>query len=446
MQLRPHQERTVNVARAAYQRGARAVLIVLPCGGGKTATAAWIMRAVVERGKRTLFGAHRTELIAQTVRTLRLFGVDDIRIIQADRDEGRPDAPVIVGSIDTLTTDRWLAQMPRVDMLVIDEAHHSSCDSWRRVIKAHPDALLLGLTATPARADDRPLDMFDEIVVGATVSELTALGHLVPCRVWYPTAELAAGYLAADPVAAYLAHGLGALAIAFTGSVKHAREVAAAFASAGISADVVTGRCSDARRGDALTRFAAGETRLLASVGVILEGFDCPSATVGMLLRRFGHASPYLQAAGRVLRPAPGKTQAVLIDLCGSSLDHGPPDLDREYSLTGKGILPAVRMAFAQCRTCGSVFRAATACPHCGGVVEIRAARLPKNANVGLTDGGGAPPVKREYVVAMVAKRGGMCERCGRGIKSGERIFWATLARVARHERCPAPPMAEVQP
>jgi superfamily II DNA or RNA helicase len=446
MKLRPHQDRAVGLARAAYQRGSRAVLLVLPCGAGKTATAAWIMRALVERGKRALFGAHRTELIDQTVRTLRLFGVDDVRIIQADRDEGRPDAPVIVGSIDTLTTDRWLAQMPRVDMLVIDEAHHSACDSWRRVIAAHPEALLLGLTATPARADDRPLDMFDEIAVGATVAELTSLGLLVPCRVWHPTTDLAAGYLAADPVASYLTRGLGAPAIAFAGSVKHAREVAAAFTAAGISSDVVTGRCSDYRRADALARFAAGETRLLASVGVILEGFDCPSATVGLMLRRFGHASPYLQAAGRVLRPAPGKTQAVLIDLAGSSLDHGPPDLDRQYSLTGKGILPAVRMSFTSCRVCGSVFVVAAACPHCGTAVEARKARLPKNANVGLADGGGGPVPKREYVVTMVAKRGGTCARCGRGIRSGERIFWATLAKVARHERCPAALAAEVRP
>jgi len=234
VQLRPYQERAIAQLRAAYAAGRRAPCLVLPTGAGKTRVAAAVIAAAVQRSKRILFAAHRTELIDQTVEKLAEAEVTDVRIIQADRNLGEASSPVTVASIQTLTTDRWLGQLPTADLIILDECHHVSCDSWGRVVTAYPDALMMGLTATPQRGDGQPLDTFDAMIVGATVRELMDLGHLVRCRVWGGPPDLKRGQLALDPVAAYQQHGGDRLAIVFAATVRHAHELVTSFRAAGI--------------------------------------------------------------------------------------------------------------------------------------------------------------------------------------------------------------------
>src|SRR5690349_19849506 len=195
--LRPYQLRAIDDLRAAFRRGRRAPCLVLPTGGGKTIVAAEIIRSAVALGNRVLFAAHRRELISQTVAKLALAGIWDVRVIRAASDSGRPDAPVVVGSIQTLTMPRWSGRLPHADLLVPDECHHLMADRWRAIASGYPAARILGLTATPERADGRALgDVFDDIVIGATVSELTDAGYLVPCRVFAPPEQLDTAELA----------------------------------------------------------------------------------------------------------------------------------------------------------------------------------------------------------------------------------------------------------
>jgi predicted RNA-binding Zn-ribbon protein involved in translation (DUF1610 family) len=90
------------------------------------------------------------------------------------------------------------------------------------------------------------------------------------------------------------------------------------------------------------------------------------------------------------LRPAPGKTHATLIDLCGSSLSHGTPDMERQFSLDGKGIAKADREQIRQCPSCGGVFLTADmiagCCPQCGEEMPRREAKEPRAVGVGLVD------------------------------------------------------------
>ncbi len=207
MKLREYQERAITDLRAAYTAGRRAPCLVLPTGGGKTIVAAEIIRSATARGRRVLFMAHRSELIDQTVSKLEMSGVTDVRMIRAAQDVGNPIAAVTVASVQTLTMPRWAGRLPRADLVVFDECHHVVADSWARLATAYSDALLMGMTATPQRSDGRPIgDIFDSIVVGATVAELTALGHLVPCRVWAPPMTLDTAELALSPVEAYQQH------------------------------------------------------------------------------------------------------------------------------------------------------------------------------------------------------------------------------------------------
>lgn|SRR5512139_1527488 len=439
LELRDYQHRAISALRDSYASGHRSPVLVLPTGGGKTVVAAAIIQGALARGNRSLFVAPRRELINQTVRKLADAGIWDVRVIQAANDTGRPDAPVIVGSIQTLTMDRWLGHLPQADLVIPDECHHLVSDKWSQLAGAYPSARWLGLTATPQRSDGRPLgDVFDDMVVAASVRELTDLGYLVPCRVFAPPDALDTAQLALDPVGAYQQHGAGQRAIVFCVTVEHARQVAADFNAAGIVSDLVVGTSPAQQRADTLTRFASGEIRALVNVNVLTEGFDDPPVAVCILARKPQHAGTFLQMAGRVLRPAPGKTQATLIDLCGSVHEHGVPALDREYSLDGKAITGAKRDAIRQCPTCGAVFLAAPTCPECGAELPRRPAELPRITGVGVVDLATLPRAPaRAFTVSITARYAGRCRLCDGRIAPGDQIYWAKGDKP-RHVECRA--------
>lgn len=438
--LRDYQLDDVERIRAAFRAGNRAVLYVAPTGSGKTALAAHVLRAAAALGNRGLFAAGRTELIDQTVVTLARAGVTNVRVIQAKRDEGDPDAPVIVGSVQTLSAVRWRGQVPKVKLIVLDEAHHAPSDQYGSIATDQPGAHLLGLSATPERQDGRPLgDRFTALVAGPSVRQLTDAGYLVPCRVWAGPSDLKSGQLALTPLEAYQRFAAGARAAVFCRDRKHAAAELDAFIAAGVSAALVIGTMSGRRRNDILQRWRAGDIHVVTSVGVLTEGFDLPVLGCAILARRFGHAGLYLQVAGRILRTAPGKSEATLVDLAGSAHLHGPPDLEREYSLTGKAISGVLREAFTQCAECGSMLRSGpTRCPHCGAEIQVRARPLPKSVSAGVSELAPARP-KSPWVTRMQAKRDGHCKACGRWFPAGTPILWTEGTRGARHQRCPLP-------
>lgn len=441
--LRPYQERAVAALRASYSAGRRAPVLVAPTGAGKTIIGAYIIQSAVALGNRSLFVAPRRELIGQTVRKLAEAGVWDVRVIQGARDTGRPDAPVVVGSIQTLTVPRWLGRLPHADLVLADEAHHMAAAQWSQLSGAYPQALWLGLTATPERADGKGLgNLFDDLIVAATVAELTALGNLVPCRIFAPTtgAELETGELALDPVAAYQQHCAGELGVVFCATVEHAARTAADFNAAVVPAAVVSGSMPASDRDTVLRSWARGDIRVVCNCGVLTEGFDLPALSVCILARRFGHAGLYLQCIGRVLRPAPGKTRATVIDLCGSAIKHGPPEMEREYSLDGKAISSAApRDAIRQCPRCGAIFLTAPACPQCGFELPQRPITIPRATGIGVAElpRSGAPaPARDPYVTTITAKRAGRCRRCFGAISPGDQIWWSR-GDMPWHVACP---------
>lgn len=443
--LRDYQQESIVALRAAYARGRRAPILVSPTGSGKSRCCAAIVELTLARGRRSLVLAPRLEILDQLVREMAAAAIP-VRSIQAENDVGPADAPVTVASIWTLATPRWRDQLPPADLVAIDECHRVLGErSYREVLNHYSNARLLGLTATPARSDGRGLsEVFDEIVVATTTAELTRRGFLVPCHILRPRGD--GKTLALPVVEAYQRHAADRLAIVFAASVAHARQLLVDFATAGVPSGLVTGTTPDDERAATMAAFSAGDLRVLINVACFVEGLDVPACSAAIFARKFEHIGPYLQAIGRVLRPAPGKRDALVLDLLGSSLKHGPPTLDPQYSLDGKGIrTPVVKDQIRQCLNCGSVSLAGpAACAYCGTEYPVRTAAPLTSDRRGLVALDGTPlPLapaapKREYVVSMTSKRGGTCARCGRAIRSGDQIFWATLARVARHQRCPA--------
>ena len=330
MNLRPYQQRAVEDIHRAWATGARRICLTLPTGAGKSITAT----AATE-------GADALWLVPSTA--LR---------------EQAPGRAVTVQSL--LGGNR-----PACDVLIADECHHlaGEAEKWKAVIQDYPR--VLGLSATPIRHDGAPLgESFDHLIVGAHYSELLAGGYLVPARVVRPV-DVPDGEsgLAQHPVDAWTKYAEGRRGFAFFGRVELAKRFAAEIPRCG----VIYGDQDEGDRARTMAAFRAGALDVLASVQTVVEGLDVPSAEVCMLASGVTHEGAYLQKVGRVLRPSPGKTEALVIDLPGASWRFGMPTDDREYSLEGAAMCRAAGApALSQCLSCGAVYEAAVVCPRCG--------------------------------------------------------------------------------
>lgn len=363
LELRPYQSRCITAARTCIARAARSVCIVAPTGAGKTIIGVSIAAGALAKGNRVLWLAHRRELIEQTASSLRRAGVDQVSILRADDDRVDPQAQIVVASVQTLIArdDR-----PEAGVVVFDEAHHYAAAQWGAVAASYQNAVRVGLTATPERTDGSPLgDMFDDLVVAATYSELIEAGNLVSCTVIAPDNRLQ-GAIAMPPWEAWKKYGRGRPTVIFCATVAEAQECAAHIPDCG----VIYGAMRDADRDQVIRDFAEGRIDTIANCNVLTEGWDAPRCEVCILARGCSHVSTYLQIVGRVLRPFLGKEWALLVDLSGCWHDHGFPTEDREYSLTGEAIArKSARDPIWQCKACGMVTNRPPAdrtCARCG--------------------------------------------------------------------------------
>lgn len=374
-ELRSFQVAAVEGVREAYRSGARSVVLTMPTGAGKTHTAAAIIASAVERRRRVLFAAHLDALIDDTSERLTRAGIAH-GIVQADRPTA-PDAPVQVCSLATL---HRRGERPPADLLILDECHRAMAASVRAVLESYPAAHLLGLTATPQRGDGAPLgDVFEKLVCGPAVRELTAAGYLVPALVLSPP-EATEGVLADDPVSAYLTHARGLPAMVFCRDAEHAADVRKGFEAVGAEAALILGDTPRAARRQARERLAAGEPLVLVGCGVFVEGWDSPEVRAVILARSFGVCGGYLQACGRALRPAPGKTRAIVVDLVGAAILHGLPEDERAWSLDGPPRRTGAALErLCRCARCLAIWHEGpSACPRCGA--STKGSRLPRRA------------------------------------------------------------------
>ena len=156
--------------------GDRRIMLVAPTGSGKTVIGGGIINKFAAVRKFVLVLAHRREIITQTSRKLRNIAIPH-GIIMAGT-PSRPLENVQVAAIQTLhrrAIGAEIMELPPADLLVIDEAHHCPATTYKKIIDAYPDAILLGLTATPCRGDGRGLGgIFESMIECPQVAELIA--------------------------------------------------------------------------------------------------------------------------------------------------------------------------------------------------------------------------------------------------------------------------------
>jgi len=399
MRLRPRQKLFVERSLAALSTHGN-TLGIAPTGSGKTILLSAVAGEMVERGARACVLAHRDELTSQNRAKFGRVN-PDISTSVVDATTKSWAGQVTFAMAPTLTRVANLAAMPKLDLLVIDEAHHAVADSYRRIVDrvrdANPEARIFGVTATPNRGDRKGLrQVFDNVADQVRLGELIASGHLVPPRTFVidvgvraqlqkvrktaldfdmtEVADIMDRAPVTDEVIRHWKEKAGDRpTIVFCSTVAHAAHVAEAFNAAGIPAGLIHGELSADERRNILAAFSSGEIAVLVNVSVLTEGFDHPPTACVILLRPSSCKSTMIQMVGRGLRtvdPAehPGvvKTDCVVLDFGTSSLMHGT--LEQDVDLDGRE--PDGTAPTRTCPECeAEIPLAAWECPLCGALL-----------------------------------------------------------------------------
>lgn len=354
-QDREYQEKAVETLRENFRRRVRSQLLCCPTGGGKTRIAAMVMRLTVQNGKKILFLAHRRELLNQCADKLEDIGIINYSVIMAGDKRYNPNASVHIASIQTLMR----REFPEADLIVIDEAHRAASKSYVDLLANYPNAKVLGLSATPERLDGKGLDhLFDELVEVITVPELIEQGYLV--RPLLYTGKLDASLLAGvkkrggdyiegdlaeamdkpkligDIIANWKAKADGKITVAFACSIEHAQHIAQEFFNAGVPAAAIDGTMTIAERESIISDWRKGFLKVVVNCMILTEGFDFPELECCILARPTKSIALALQMVGRIMRTAPGKDGALVLDHAGVVEEHGGPHIHRYWSLMGE--------------------------------------------------------------------------------------------------------------
>lgn len=428
IELRSYQLSAIERIRAELRAGKRRILFQLPTGGGKSLTAASIVAGAAAKGNRSLVIAHRMELLDQMVSTFARLGITSLGVVRAGDRRRDSSQPIQIASIATLVR----RAPPPANLVIIDEAHRTSAASYQKLFEWYPDAVFLGLTATPCRGDGKPLGAsYQAMVRGATYSELIAGGHIVEPEVYstpmqpdlsgvhtvageYNQEELEEavnrGALIGNLFSEWSKRAGGRRTVIFAVSVEHSRAIVREFVAGGVRAEHLDGTTPEEERRAILGRLESGATLVVSNCSVLCEGFDCPPVKCAVLACPTKSLIKHMQTSGRILRPWQGVTP-ILLDH-GSNIDrHDMPFLDREWSLEEKVRKPGSPPQKC-CPACFAyVGSALMVCPHCG-------AEFPRKV---------APPVEEKEHLDSV----GLALRTLDG-DDGELRFFRQLARTAR--------------
>jgi DNA repair protein RadD len=436
MDLRPYQLTAHHEINQSWAAGNQAVLLVLPTGGGKTVTLSHVIR---EEPGASIVMAHRAELVAQLSLGLarervrhRVIGPPDLAklCVAAHMEELRtsyfdPNAKAGVASVQSIASykdhSNWFGS---VALAVGDEFHHYLLEnSFGKALKMFPNARILGVTATPGRADGKGLGrnadgFIDEMVVGPTMRDLINMGFLSKYRVFAPPNNFArseipitaSGELSptvvktvtarstvlGDVVGHYCDHAMGKLGLTFADSIDNATTIARRFKERGVNAEVLTGSTEGWLRASILRKFKNREVMQIVSVALIDEGFDCPAVEVISDAAATESFARFAQRFGRGLRILAGKDFMLYFDHVGNVKRHGLPDAPREHSLARRDRRTSVKVDDAMpTRTCGKcayVYEAfLKCCPACNSVPVVAERTSPAHVDGDLVEMLGTP-------------------------------------------------------
>lgn len=414
--LRPYQVTLKKNILQAWEDGHRNVLAVLPTGMGKTKTFCSIAidLAVKAKDRRpTAIVVHRKELVQQISLTLAeeeilhniiapkpvIKGIIAAHRRMLNRAFYDYNSLVTVISVDTLNArilqhQNWAKN---IRLWITDEAAHLlKNNKWGRAVEYFPNAIGLGVTATPQRLDKRGLGrhadgVFDVMVEGPTSRWGIDEGFLCKYKIAIPksdyqrylkkasdgsdyskeamTTASQQSHIVGDMVENYLKFGKGKQAIYFVTDIDTGRRTEKKFLDASVTAKLLTSLNTDQERLNALIDYRDKKINVLINVDLFDEGLDVPGIEVVGMGRPTKSLSKYLQMVGRGLRPSANKSHLIIIDHVGNVSEHLLPDAKRNWTLD-RIVKKRDKTNFIRiCSNtdCNSPYdRTLTECPWCG--------------------------------------------------------------------------------
>lgn len=396
MELRPYQEEAIQAVHSSLKRNITRQLIHLPTGCGKTVLFCSLLDDLRLRG---IVIAHRDELLSQSKETaLKCKSVNTPFILGKEQPT---NSHTIISSIQTAIQPKRLEYLREFDpeVIVIDEAHHAVAPSYIKLLlelgfinsqklQAHSQergmtlfesyleittgikkkkedfdpefysqkTLILGLTATPTRADGYGLGrLFEDCIYTKNLFDMIELGYLCPIKSmqvktgikfdWRPQTEyyehktilpsasdqgardeqdLTEKHLAAVAICnerneliikSYLEHCKDRNhTLVFCCNVEHATSLADMFNKNGIPASASFGSMKEDERKQNLDDFASGKIKVLTNCNLYTEGFDCPQVDCILMARPTKSSALYTQCIGRGTRKHAGKEDCLILD------------------------------------------------------------------------------------------------------------------------------------
>lgn len=248
----------------------------------------------------------------------------------------------VVSNVHQLATnpEKWLRKFPRdfFDLIVVDEAHHSPADSWKKVLEHFEKARVINMTATPFRGDGQEIE--GQLVYRYPFKKATLKGYIKRVTASYAAPvelEFAAhgetkiytlddvlrmkekdwfsrGIALSDPCNQTIVDnslqkleelrqtGTAHQLIAVACSVNHARKISAMYEARGYKSDFIFGQMEEDKKEEIKRRLTSGELDCIVQVLMLGEGFDHPKLSVAAIFRPFRTLAPYIQFVGRILR------------------------------------------------------------------------------------------------------------------------------------------------
>jgi len=416
--LRPYQSRAIINIRALVMQGKRRILCVAPTGAGKLFVTATIIKSATLP---VLFVAHRKEILDQCASQLADQGITNIGVIRANDERFNPYASVQIGSISTLAR-RDRPFLGKEVIVIIDEAHRAASDSYRDLLAAYDNPIVLGFTATPVRLDGRPLggDLFEEIVIIATYEELlkrrdwlvapdvfagrekvdvsrvrksgadfdeTELAQVMHTdrlegnivEHWLALAHRHPVFLNSVRVPQKFTEGERRRTILFAVNIEHSMSLAARFEKAGVRVAHLDGKTPENERENIFRDLASGQLEVVTNCQVAVEGLDIPEIKCVIHARPTHSQTMFRQTTGRCMRPWNDVTP-LLLDHAGNFDRLGCPFEDLAWSLKEKARRFTSKMPMRLCPACFAYVEAArTICPFCGAELKaVEGRELPQ--------------------------------------------------------------------
>ena len=346
---RPFQDGLLDRLLLARHQGHHRNLLVAATGTGKTVIAAVDfarLRKTLPRD-RLLFIAHREEILDQSLWTFR-HAVRDASFGEKWVGGERPTHfEHVFASIQSLTSSGIDRIDPKhFDVVIIDEFHHAAAPTYARLLDRLTPVELVGLTATPERADGvdilhhfggriaaelRLWDAIDQQVISpfsyfglADGIDLRDIpwkrggGYDLNALTNVLTADHAWAHRVIKQVADKVSDPMKMRAIGFCASVAHAHFMAARFNAAGLTSVAISGASRIDERATALRQLQNGSIQALFTVDLLNEGVDVPAVDTLLLLRPTESPTLFLQQLGRGLRKSEGKGVCTVLDFVGT--------------------------------------------------------------------------------------------------------------------------------